>query len=457
MAGTHAKLAPSSSAQWTACPAAPTRQEGLPDTSGDAADNGTVGHALAETCLRRGDLTEFDYRKGQVGVVNDHGAVVYLLADSGHMPGYTRHPIDDEMIESVTSYVTFVQDLAKGGELMVEQRLSIEHITGEPGAKGTSDTVILFPDEICIVDLKLGRVQVDAKEPIGTAFVDGMPADILAAVDFKPNTQLVMYGDAALEEFGMFGDFKRVRIIICQPRLGHTDEYVMELIEFKAWVEWIRERAALTRRPNAPAIPGEKPCKYCRASGDPERCPEQTEFVLREAVRDFDSLDDLDGPNFDPSNAFSEVAPRQVSTQRLARVYALIPLIQGFCKAVDSRVYGELSQGHPVEGQKMVDGVDGHRKWRDENKAVALFKSFRMKDDEIYDKSVISPTVAETLLKKKSPKQWAKCEALIQRTPGASKVVPEHDPRPALQINHADDFDDETVVPEAGDEMADFF
>jgi len=48
---------------------------------------------------------------------------------------------------------------------MVEQRLSIEAITKEPGAKGTSDAVILAGEELVIVDLKYGRgVKVDADE-----------------------------------------------------------------------------------------------------------------------------------------------------------------------------------------------------------------------------------------------------------------------------------------------------
>ena len=46
------------------------------------------------------------------------------------------HLVDDEMADCVHRYVDFVRDLAMGGELFVEERLSIEHMTfGEKGAR----------------------------------------------------------------------------------------------------------------------------------------------------------------------------------------------------------------------------------------------------------------------------------------------------------------------------------
>ncbi|EGS0474857.1 DUF2800 domain-containing protein, partial [Salmonella enterica] len=44
--------------------------------------------------------------------------------------------------------------------------------------------------------------------------------------------------------------------------------------------------------------------------------------------------------------------------------------------------------------------------------------------------------------KKASPRRWTKVEALITRADGKPTVAPESDPRPALNINPVNDFDD---------------
>ncbi|MGJ7321623.1 DUF2800 domain-containing protein, partial [Morganella morganii] len=67
---------------------------------------------------------------------------------------------------------------------------------------------------------------------------------------------------------------------------------------------------------------------------------------------------------------------------------------------------------------------------------------FRLKQDQMYSMKVISPTQAEKLIKKDSPRRWTKLEALITRSDGKPTVAPETDPRPALVINPETDFDD---------------
>lgn len=107
------------------------------------------------------------------------------------------------------------------------------------------------------------------------------------------------------------------------------------------------------------------------------------------------------------------------------------------------RVNSELSAGHPVPGFKLVTGKQGNRAWSDEEAARALLKDqFRYKTEEVFDLKLISPTKAEKLIKKASPRRWTKVEALITRTDGKPTVAPESDPRPALNINPVDDFDD---------------
>ena len=75
----------------------------------------------------------------------------------------------------------------------------------------------------------------------------------------------------------------------------------------------------------------------------------------------------------------------------------------------------------------------------------------RLKKEEMYNFKLISPTQAEKLLKKESPRRWTKLEALISRADGKPTIAPEADPRPAHIVNPENDFEnvDETESAES--------
>lgn len=52
------------------------------------------------------------------------------------------------------------------------------------------------------------------------------------------------------------------------------------------------------------------------------------------------------------------------------------------------------------------------------------------------------PHLSRGASKKASPRRWTKVEAMITRADGKPTVAPESDPRPALNINPVNDFDD---------------
>src|SRR5574343_592805 len=145
----HALLSPSSAERWLACPGSVAMESVCPDSSSAYADEGSQAHDFAATLLKGGTL-------GGIG--------------------------DIEMAEAVDFYVAHVR--ARGGDLLVEQKLPVGRITGEPGATGTADAVALHPDEIDIIDLKYGRgVRVDADD----------------------NPQLRLYALGAIEEYSALG------------------------------------------------------------------------------------------------------------------------------------------------------------------------------------------------------------------------------------------------------------
>lgn len=185
--GTHAILSPSSAGRWIPCPASVALTRDAEDESSEFADEGTAAHELAAMALTAG---------------NDAAAYlgrIIKVEDTGR---------EFEVTPDMAGFVQVYLDIVRGipGELMVEQRLPITPITGEPDAFGTSDAVILAGDELVIVDLKYGRgVKVEAED----------------------NEQLGIYALAALLEYEFLGDFKRARMMIVQPRLGHVSEWAL--------------------------------------------------------------------------------------------------------------------------------------------------------------------------------------------------------------------------------------
>lgn len=398
MAG-HAKLSPSSAERWMTCPGSVALSEGYADSSSAAADEGTAAHELAERIL--------------LGAKGD--ALVGLIAQNG--VEWTA-----EMLQDVLRYTQSVQALvgAVCGTLMVEQRLPISEWTGESGAHGTADAVILAGTELIVADLKFGRgVVVDADE----------------------NKQLRIYALAALREFEFVGGpFEQVRIIISQPRLGAWSEWTCTVAELEAFGDEVKAAAAAVSAPDAPLVPSGKGCKWCRAAAD---CP-----ALKAEVLDM----------------FDNVKPDDIllDGDTLGDALGKVGLVETWCKAVRAEAERRLLAGVPVKGFKLVQGKQGNRRWADAAEAEAMLKAFRLKTEEMYDLSLITPTTAEKLLKptidpatgealkpRLGPRQWKKAIGLITRSEGSPSVAPESDKRPALVLQAAtDDFDAVATPPE---------
>lgn len=400
----HAKLSPSAAHRWMRCAGSIYLESQHPDRSSKFADEGTAAHELAAWALESG---------------SDAAAYIGRIID---VDG-NEFVVDEDMAANVQVYLDNVREYAIDGQLLVEQRVEFSEYVDVAESFGTSDAVILKGAELHVHDLKYGKgVKVDAEH----------------------NEQLMLYALGAIHEFGMLGDFERVVMVIHQPRLGHVSEWSCTVAELQDFA--FRARAAAGKVieivdtqivGREDLAPGEKQCRFCKAKAT---CPALASQVEQTVGADFEDLE----VTKTRVTLFKEDA-QFIKPTVIADYLAAVDLIESWCKAVRAEAERRLLDGEDVPGFKLVEGRRGARKWTNEADVEAALKSMRLKHDQMYDYSLISPTAAEKLAKADvlGERQWARLQSLITQAKGSPSVAPASDKRPALQITPVeDDFAD---------------
>lgn len=363
----HAVLSASGSKRWLSCPPSARLERKFPDRAGEAAQEGTLAHALAELRIRYwlGEISEYD-----MGVRNDRAQ-----RDELYSP---------EMSEYVQEYVDLCVEKinAAQGVALVEERLDFSRWVRN--GFGTGDMVIIGDGVLEIVDLKYGK---------------GVP------VSAEGNTQMQLYALGAIEQYGYIYDFDHVRMSIFQPRNGGLSTQLMPVDELLAWGESIKPIAELAYAGKGDFKAGDH-CRFCRAAAQCKALSEYNMEIAKLEFRDVDLLTD-DEVSF-----------------VLERVDGLVR----YAEKVKTHALEEALKGHRWPGFKVVEGRS-NRKITDEAKAVKLLRKAGYTDDVIY-KPLAMQTITD-LEKAITKKKFSKLlGSVIEKPPGKPTLVSEDDKRP---------------------------
>ena len=363
----HAVLSASGSKRWLSCPPSARLEQTFPDKAGEAAQEGTLAHALAEARIRH-----------WLGEISENGLT--LRIDS------IRHDAlySPEMGEYVSEYVDLcIEKINEAhGTALVEERLDFSRWV--KNGFGTGDMVIIGDGVLEIVDLKYGK---------------GVP------VSAEGNTQMQLYALGAIEQYGYIYDFDHVRMSIFQPRNSGLSTQLMSVDELLAWGESIKPIAELAYAGKGNFKAGEH-CRFCRAAAQCRALADYNLEIAKLEFRDADLLTD-----------------DEVSSV-LERVDGLVR----YAEKIKTFALAEALKGHKWPGFKVVAGRS-NRRITDAAKAVKLLRGAGYADDVIYKPLEIQTItdLEKTITKKKFGEILG---SVVEKPPGKPTLVPEDDERP---------------------------
>lgn len=420
----HAKFSPSGAHKWMACPGSLTLEQDIPNTSSNYADEGTAAHEVAAWCLSQ-NRPASDFLGKKIWVINGK----YHPSDKplpDVISSETQWVVTQDMVDHITTYIDVVKSHAevKGAQLFVEQRVEFSHLVKEPEQFGTSDAIVISGTELAVIDLKYGMgVEVSAQE----------------------NPQLMIYALGAYELHKFFYDIRKVRLVICQPRIGALSEWDLSVEDLLAFGQQVSKAADQVRAAaksdlefskgeNIYLSPGEKQCKFCRAKGT---CPALSQKVFYDLSEDFVDLDNFVEVENTAQRAVTDIA--NATTARLAIAMNAVDLVEIWCKGIREAVMRHLIAGDPVSGYKLVKGRKGHRKWKDDQEAEKFLTNTIGSD--AFNTSLISPADAEKRFKKAKDKlALADLDLFTVQSEGKISVAPTYDPREAVTPENIDDM-----------------
>jgi hypothetical protein len=288
----HARLSASRTDRFMSCPGSYRLESLMPyEPAGEAAAIGTAIHELSE-----------------------------IILSNGQIPAGT----DPDHIAMAQAYADFVNTLVENPrKKLIEVNLDEGLKSLHPALGGTADAVLVDGDHLHVVDLKTGRVAVDATD----------------------NKQLLTYALGAMRQF------KAPERITCtmhifQPRVGHS-KWTVSGNYLELHGRRLLEAAELALTSDAPTSPSPDACRYCKAK---TICPSMREKVQETARSDF--------------KPDTSITPEMLDDAALVAAWA---------ESVQAAAKEQLANGKSIQGWTMRLGRKT-KFWKDEKLVQEAFK-----------------------------------------------------------------------------------
>jgi len=410
----HAQLSPSKRNRWALCPGSIREEAKYPEQeSGPAAIDGTHSHTLLEKCIE----FKFDADRFIGLVMTDHEGTF---------------TVDKDRAARVQIALDYINEQSNGLPFTVqsEHKVNPAHLLGRDDLSGTVDVQIFGSDTLELIDYK-----------------DGM-----GVVSAEGNLQLEQYAYGVLAGYKLPVNgtypFQYVKMTIIQPKLAlkgmnPISSSTVTVESLMANMGTIIRQAAATDQPDAPLVPGESQCKFCRAKGS---CAALASNVMKEVGIMFQPT--VIQP-LDMAQQSAQKDPSTMDDAQIAQIMEAAPLMRQLLEGVEKEALRRLEAGGTIPGLKLVNGR-GSRAWAlPEDQMAEKLVKMGIPKGAIYETKLVSPAKAEKLT-------WAKRDGTqvqlterqlktmeneyVAKLAGKLTVAHESDSRPAVIKNAAPMF-----------------
>jgi hypothetical protein len=406
------------------CPGSVREEAKYPDdSSGPAAIDGTHSHTLLEYCIAEGLIDPTT----QVGATfeDDDGDFV----------------VDADRAARVKSAIDYIRERSMNGmfKVIAEERVDPVHLLGRDDLSGTVDCQIIGDDWIELIDYKDG---------MGTVIAEG-------------NMQLEQYALGVLAEYKLPINVpypvKTVRMTIIQPKLALKGMQPITIWEVPTRylldkIGTIAREAAATDAADAPLVPGDSQCKFCKAKGS---CAALAGNVMKEIGVMFQPTISA---GHDVSQQSADKDPATMSDDQIRQIMEAAPLMRQLLEGVEKEALRRMQAGQSIPGLKLVNGR-GSRVWSlPEDEIAEKLVKMGIPKTAIYETKLVSPAKAEKLTWEKrdgtkvslTDRQLTRMEQeYVTKLAGKLTVAPESDERKAVTTNAAPLFSAVEAAPAA--------
>lgn len=390
----HALLSPSSAHRWLLCLPSARMEEQYPDTTSQAATEGTIAHEVAEAYASARLNDEDEPGEESMSAYIDRFAKEHDLTDydAGEMIRHAKQYADlaERIREDLQAHCE------TGAYALTEVRVDLNDYI--PEGFGSVDLLCYSSETLAIVDYKYGKgVRVKA----------------------EGNPQMMIYAIGALSYVkGVLGKSpKYIAMTIYQPRLESEDTWVISTQQLKEWgKETLKPIAKRAFAGEGDPFPGEH-CRFCRAKVD---CPARRKQVYD--LRDF---------------ALSHPEHKRLTDEELASVLDQAELVRDYLKAAEDEAYARIGDGATLPRWKVVPGRSV-RKVTDEVAMCDRLKLNGFKEADFLETKLLGIGKLEKLVGKKA--FTADYSDLVEKPEGKPTLVPDSDPREAKGTYDEEDF-----------------
>ena len=303
----HARLSASRIDRVMSCPGSYRLEEKMPyQEAGEAAAIGTAIHELSEKILR------------------------------GEAVNPKDHP--DDHFDMANEYAVFVNTLVENPrKRMIEVNVDAGLKTLHHALGGTADAVLVDGDHLHVVDLKTGRVLVDAEN----------------------NKQLLTYALGVMRMLNAPASIT-CTMHIFQPRAGHS-QWTVSGTDLISHGHDLLAAANLALTDDAPTNPSTSNCKYCKAK---PICPSMRQKVQDNARKEFADL--VKQADKDDTIAVPHVTGEEIELAQLAALWS---------DAVLESAKRQITSGSPIQGWTLRPGRKT-KFWKSDALAYEALKSY---------------------------------------------------------------------------------